>query len=137
MVGSTPIRSRQFLVDRPLVLWQNVPVVGTRHPRIAREIRTVAVMIDLYCRSRHGGDTPCAECSELLVYASERLQACPFQEGKTTCARCPVHCFKPAMRDRIRAVMRYSGPRMLRRHPVLAVRHFMDRSRKKPVSPLL
>ena len=92
-------------------------------------------MIDLYCRSQHGGDRPCAECSELLVYTNERLEGCPFQEGKTTCARCPVHCFKPAMRDKIRAVMRYSGPRMLRRHPILAMRHFVDRLRKEPIRP--
>lgn len=104
-------------------------------PRITRETKTVAVMIGLYCRAQHGGDRLCTDCSELLAYANERLEGCPFQEGKTTCAKCPVHCFKPAMRDKIRAVMRYSGPRMLRSHPILAMRHFMDRSRKKPVRP--
>lgn len=102
---------------------------------MTRESKTVAVMIDLYCRSQHGSDQPCVDCSELLAYASKRLEECPFQEAKTTCAKCPVHCFKPAMRDKIKAVMRYSGPRMLRRHPILAIRHFMDRSRKKPIRP--
>ena len=116
-------------------LCQNVFAVDKRHPRTTRESKTVAVMIDLYCRSQHGSDRPCAECSELLVYANERLEQCPFQEGKTICAKCPVHCFKPAMRDKIKTVMRYSGPRMLHRHPILAVRHFMDRSRKEPVRP--
>jgi hypothetical protein len=96
---------------------------------------TVAVMIDLYCRSQHGDDRLCAECSELLAYSNERLDKCPFQERKTTCAKCPVHCFSPEMRDKIRIVMRYSGPRMLRSHPILALRHFMDRSRKKPIRP--
>ena len=116
-------------------MWQNVSVVDHRHHRMTRESKTVAVMIDLYCRNQHGADRLCAECSELLAYASERLEQCPFQEGKTTCAKCPVHCFKPAMRDKIKAIMRYSGPRMLRTHPMLAMRHFMDRSRKKPVRP--
>ncbi|HWR70875.1 MAG TPA: nitrous oxide-stimulated promoter family protein [Dehalococcoidia bacterium] len=109
--------------------------MDNRNPRIARESRTVAVMIGLYCHSHHGSARPCAECSELLAYTNERLEECPFQEGKTTCAKCPVHCFQPAMRDKIKAVMRHSGPRMLRTHPILAMRHFLDRSRKKPVRP--
>jgi Nitrous oxide-stimulated promoter len=121
------------LVDWRLALWQNVLAVGERHPRIARESKTVAVMIDIYCRSQHGGDRPCADCSDLLIYATERLDQCPFQEGKTTCAKCPVHCFKPAMRDKIKTVMRYSGPRMIHKHPILAMRHFIDRSRKEPI----
>ena len=83
------------LVDRGRLLWQNVFAVDKKHPRMTRESKTVTVMIDLYCRSQHGSDRPCAECGELLVYANERLGQCPFQEGKTTCAKCPVHCFKP------------------------------------------
>ena len=71
--------------------------------------------------------------AELLAYARARLSRCPYQEGKTTCARCPVHCYRPAMRARIRRVMRYAGPRMLTRHPLLALRHLIDGLRKEPV----
>jgi hypothetical protein len=106
--------------------------VGITNARIDRESKTVAAMIDLYCHSHHGADRLCSECAGLLVYASKRLEKCPFQECKTVCSKCPVHCFQPAMRERIRAVMRFSGPRMLRRHPVMAVRHFIDRARKEP-----
>jgi hypothetical protein len=42
-----------------------------------------------------------------------------------------VHCYKPAMREQIRVVMRYSGPRMAQRHPLLAAAHLLDR-RKAP-----
>ncbi|MBN2099790.1 MAG: nitrous oxide-stimulated promoter family protein [Dehalococcoidia bacterium] len=105
------------------------------HRRITRESQTVAAMISVYCRAQHGDEQLCPDCSELLAYANQRLRACPFQEGKTTCAKCPVHCFQPLMRDKIRTVMRYSGPRMLCRHPILAVRHFLDRTRKEPVPP--
>jgi hypothetical protein len=35
------------------------------------------------------------------------------------------------MRERVREVMRYSGPRMLTRHPVLAVAHLVDGRRKR------
>jgi hypothetical protein len=107
-----------------------------KHPRISREGKTIAVMIALYCRDQHEGDELCPECHELLDYAIERLEKCPFQEGKTTCAKCAVHCFKPAVREQVRTVMRYSGPRMIYRHPVQAIFHIIDGLRKEPVSPL-
>jgi hypothetical protein len=34
------------------------------------------------------------------------------------------------MRERIREVMRYSGPRMLLSHPLMAIRHLIDGLRK-------
>jgi len=104
-----------------------------KHPRINREKKTIDVMIALYCRHNHQAKTLCQECRNLKQYVQERLNKCPFQEGKTTCLKCPVHCYKPEMRDKIRAVMRYSGPKMIYRHPVLAIRHFLDGRRKEPV----
>jgi len=104
------------------------------HPRIARERRTVKAMIRLTCEGEHGGeDGLCPECDALLDYALERLERCPFQQGKTTCADCPIHCYHPSKREEIRAVMRYAGPRMLIRHPILAVRHIIDGLRKQPI----
>lgn len=90
-------------------------------------------MIGDHCRARHGGGSLCADCRELDAYARERLEKCPFGEGKTTCAKCPVHCYRLGMRARIRTVMRYAGPRMLLHHPVMAIRHLMDGRRKEPV----
>ncbi len=84
-------------------------------------------MIRLYCRHKHlTGDKLCMGCVELMTYAEARLAKCPFQEKKTTCAKCPVHCYKPVMRNKVRDVMRFSGPRMAYRHPVLALFHFAD-----------
>jgi len=104
------------------------------HRRLARERRTIEAMIGLYCRAHHGTrGQPCPECRTLLEYAWVRLEKCPFQEGKTTCARCPVHCYRPDMRTRVRAVMRYAGPRMLLRHPVLTLLHMLDGLRREPV----
>ncbi|HEX9117585.1 MAG TPA: nitrous oxide-stimulated promoter family protein [Anaerolineae bacterium] len=106
------------------------------HPRLAREARTIAAMIHLYCREQHGAAGElCPDCRELLAYADLRLAKCPFQEGKTTCANCRVHCYKPAMRERIRVIMRYAGPRMLYRHPILAIRHLLDGRRKVATRP--
>jgi hypothetical protein len=102
-----------------------------RPARLEREERTIAVMVAMYCHDRHGvhGEL-CAECDELLFYARRRLTACRFGDGKPTCAKCPVHCYKPAMRERVREVMRYSGPRMITRHPVLGLAHAVDGRRQ-------
>jgi hypothetical protein len=109
--------------------------------RLAREEKTIAAMIALYCRDHHAGVPSatgaanaaglCPECAELLDYARLRLERCRYGAEKPTCANCETHCYRPAMRERVRAVMRYSGPRMLARHPVLAVAHLAD-GRKTP-----
>jgi hypothetical protein len=84
-------------------------------------------MVVLYCRAHHQAESqPCAACRELIDYATCRLDRCPFGAAKPTCASCPIHCYKPALRDRVRLVMRFAGPRMLLRHPVLAIRHVLD-----------
>jgi hypothetical protein len=99
--------------------------------RMARELKTVEAMIDLYCHHQHGPSNGlCPGCEALRDYARQRLQKCPFQENKTTCAKCPIHCYKPELREQIRAVMRYAGPRMLYHHPVLALQHLADGRRK-------
>jgi hypothetical protein len=103
------------------------------HPRMKREGKTVEGMIIIFCRDHHHrAGTLCHECAELLEYARFRLQNCPFQENKTTCGNCPIHCYKPKMREKIREVMRYSGPRMIWHHPLLAVGHMLDGLRKEP-----
>lgn len=106
------------------------------HPRIERELGTVQAMIETYCHEQHAtGNGLCPNCETLAEYARLRLQKCPFQEGKTTCAKCPVHCYKPDARQEIRTVMRYAGPRMLYRHPRMALWHLIDRQRQEPVRP--
>jgi hypothetical protein len=106
------------------------------HPRMRRERKTVEAMIALYCRQHHGTrHALCDECAALADYARLRLEKCPFQEGKTTCARCPIHCYKPDRRAQIRAMMRTTGPRMLFHHPVLALLHLLDGLRMEPISP--
>lgn len=101
--------------------------------RMQREARTIELMIHRYCRDKHHASSLCAECQELLAYAFKRLSACPFQENKTTCGKCPVHCYKPGMRGRIQDVMRYVGPRMTLTNPVLSLQHALDGLRKEPL----
>jgi hypothetical protein len=97
-----------------------------RASRLSREKRTIRAMIRLYCKGHHPEGPICAECDELLSYALCRLDRCPFGADKTDCAHCPIHCYKPAMRAKVREVMRYAGPRMLLRHPILAAWHLRD-----------
>lgn len=95
--------------------------------RVAREWKTIQAMIRIYCRKLHGGrKTLCGECEGLRLYAERRLEKCPFAEEKPTCVKCPVHCYEAQMRERVRQVMRFSGPRMLLRHPLLAILHLRD-----------
>lgn len=95
--------------------------------RIEHEKLTVSQMIDIYCHGKHNGraDGLCPDCQALLSYALLRLDHCRFGERKPVCKKCPVHCYRPDMRERIRDVMRYAGPRMLLRHPVSSLRHLL------------
>lgn len=110
--------------------------------RMRREWRTLDAMIAITCRGRaHDGRTGgrralCPACAELRAYAEQRLVRCPFGEDKPTCNNCQVHCYRPEMRQRVREVMIYAGPRMVLRHPVLALLHLLvDERRPAPAKP--
>lgn len=80
------------------------------------ERKRLKAMIGIYCRERHSSDgTLCVECAALLEYAEARLERCAFGEAKPKCSKCPIHCYSPAMRERIRDVMQVAGPRMMTR----------------------
>ncbi|MDD6142109.1 MAG: nitrous oxide-stimulated promoter family protein [bacterium] len=96
-----------------------------------REKKTVSLMIRLYCRKKHGGKQLCADCAALDAYARSRSDSCPFMETKTFCSNCTVHCYRPDMREEIRKVMRFSGPRMMLYHPVMAIRHVVSSRMEK------
>jgi hypothetical protein len=101
--------------------------------RLVREWKTVAAMVRCYCRDHHDAAVDfCPECAGLLAYATLRLDRCRFGPEKPTCANCPVHCYQRDRRDRMKTVMRYAGPRMLWRHPILGLCHWLDGFRKAP-----
>lgn len=97
-----------------------------------QEKQTVALMIRLYCRKKHHQKSGlCPDCAALAAYAAQRSDRCPFMETKTFCSNCKVHCYCPEMREKIREVMRFAGPRMLLHHPVMAVRHLIETKREQ------
>ena len=91
--------------------------------RIEEEKQTIAQMIHFYCRHKEKNQTLCSACSELLKYAHQRLEHCPFGERKKTCRQCTVHCYHPKMRQKIKEVMRFAGPRMIWYHPIWTLKH--------------
>ena len=97
-----------------------------------REEALLNEMIRLYCRKRHASRSGlCEECRELAAYAHERIEKCPFTQTKTFCSACPVHCYRRQMREKIKEVMRFSGPRMLIYHPIMAIRHMAATIKQK------
>ncbi len=103
--------------------------------KLATEFKTVKAMVEVYCRAHHGSSELCSECCDLLEYAEMRLDRCPYGEDKPTCNKCPIHCYKPEPKEQMRLVMRYSGPRMLLKHPILAIRHLLHEKREVPEKP--
>ena len=95
--------------------------------RAQRDKKTVTAMIRIYCAAHHGrhGEL-CSECRGLLEYSCSKIENCQLLGHKPTCAKCRIHCYDAVRREHIRQVMRYSGPRMIYRHPILAIRHLMD-----------
>ena len=98
-----------------------------------KEKQLVSTMIALYCRKNH--KTPkgqlCSECADLDAYAAARVDHCPHMETKTFCSNCRTHCYKPEMREKIRSVMRWAGPRMLFHDPVVAIKHAVSVMKEK------
>ena len=103
--------------------------------RLERERRTIEAMIDVYCQGVHRGPGRCDDCQGLVSYAERRIERCPFHVDKPPCAKCPIHCYQPRIREQVKQVMRYSGPRMMLRHPLFALRHWLNGFKKTPPRP--
>ena len=88
----------------------DTPAVARRRER---EKRTISNMVAIYCAGNHD--------------ASARTERCRSMAHKTSCEECGNHCYAPAQREQIRAIMRYAGPRMILYHPVAAIRHLLKK----------
>ncbi|MBE0477456.1 MAG: nitrous oxide-stimulated promoter family protein [Coriobacteriia bacterium] len=118
-----------------------------RDRKVARDVRVLGDFQAIYCRGNHAGGqrrpleslgarlgaygdrvpAVCEECAEFLRYAERRRALCPH-DPKPQCKNCPKHCYRPAMRETARAVMRYAGPpAMFHGHAADSVAHMLDR----------
>lgn len=98
---------------------------------LRREKKTVRIMIQMYCSNFHESQKKlCENCSEMLEYTNSRLDICPWGENKPACTNCLIHCYNTDKREQIREIMRYSGPRMMLKHPLLALNHLWKMKKK-------
>ena len=104
--------------------------------RIEREKRTVEIMVKMFCKHNHNNDRNiCTDCKELINFANERIGKCIFQNDKPVCSECKIHCYRQEMREKIKGVMRYAGPRMIYSHPIVGIRHLIDKQKFKYIDP--
>lgn len=93
---------------------------------LLKEHQTIVAMVEIYCKAHHQHQADgklCDDCVAFTEYAHTRLDRCPYGQDKPTCNKCPVHCYKPHLREKAREIMIYAGPRMLLSHPIMALRH--------------
>ena len=93
-------------------------------------------MIKMYCRHFHDSNGKlCNECLELTDFANERIDKCVFHGYKPVCSECEIHCYRKDMREKIRTVMRFAGPRMIYKHPILGICHLVNKRKYKYIDP--
>jgi len=116
-----------------------------------RDTRLLGDFTRIYCRGVHAGapraalasdgadlgvygrkpPVVCSECADLLRYAEKRRAFCP-KDPKPFCSYCDTHCYTAEMRDRMREVMRYAGPRsLLHGHAIDGVKHLLEGRRAR------
>ncbi|KJG21541.1 hypothetical protein UB37_10775 [Photobacterium iliopiscarium] len=104
--------------------------------QLGREFKTITAMIDLYCEKHHQINTVkfqrCADCEQFRNYVKQRLDRCPYGENKPSCKQCPIHCYKPQQKVHSQTIMRYSGPKMIIKHPIMAIKHLIHDKRAIP-----
>ena len=86
-------------------------------------------MIFLYCREHHG-DTKklCPKCEAILQYAYIRIEKCKFGYDKPVCSSCTVHCYNKIFREKVKKIMKWSGPRMIKYYPLDTIRYMVYKS---------
>jgi hypothetical protein len=99
---------------------------------IKTEMKTIEAMVRIYCRYHHEKDL-CNECGTILVYCFARIEKCILGPDKPACNACKVHCYSPKMREKIKAIMRFSGPKMIYKHPYLSIVHLLKENRKNAI----
>lgn len=115
-------------------------------PKVRADTCLLGDFAGIYCRGRHRGadrealvsgaaalgvygrkpPALCVRCADLVRYAEQRRASCP-KDPKPFCSHCDTHCYSRGMRDRVREVMRYAGPRsMFTRHAFAGVKHLIE-----------
>ena len=86
---------------------------------IDQEKELISIMIKIY------EDGNKVDLSDLKNYAFKRIEFC---------SSCPIHCYQKTYRQQIREVMKYSGKRIIFKHPVIAFKHVINTLKYKIMS---
>jgi hypothetical protein len=113
--------------------------------KMARDLRVLSDFVSVYCRENHAGDEKspfpvrddrvrsalgkkepllCADCSRLLSHGIAKLMLCPY-DPKPTCRKCETHCYAPGYREKMRRVMRFSGPHLVKHGRLHLLLHYL------------
>lgn len=96
---------------------------------IQYEKTTIDKMIRLYCKLNHKTKSLCENCTILNEYAQQQLNKCPFGDDKPICENCTIHCYSSDKKEKIKEVMRFSGPRMMFNHPLDFIKHMFKKTK--------
>jgi hypothetical protein len=107
-----------------------------------KDLRVLAQFTSVYCRAHHRGEQVatgegefariglsleryplCGDCRDFLTYAIQRRLRCPL-DPKPTCKHCPVHCYRPGHREKVREIMRFSGKHLILRGRIDLLWHY-------------
>lgn len=104
------------------------------HAKIRKDIATLALFTGVYCRANHAERRReraraaaalapfinpleadlCPECARTLLHGAAKRLFCPY-DPKPRCKHCPAVCYAPGHRKKVRAIMRFSGLRLVMR----------------------
>lgn len=87
---------------------------------IEKKKKILSAMFDIYIK-KHQEEKE--NICSLRDYAFQRIEKCPNNGKKIYCSSCTIHCFADNERAYIKKVMRFSGPRMMVYHPLMALDH--------------
>ena len=90
-----------------------------------KDKRVILLMISIYCKAQHHTNDLCENCKTILEYSYKKIDNCPLGNKKVTCKKCKIHCYSKEQKEEVRKIMKYSGPRMIIYHPIIAIKHLL------------
>lgn len=109
------------------MLWRDPSVqpLGIKIMKAEKKLEksTIEKIAGIYCSNKHGvTGVLCYDCSKLLADTIHLVNKCPYSP-KPACGACKTNCFSVEHKRKMNQVMKYSGARMLFRHPILTINH--------------
>jgi len=90
-----------------------------------RDIQILIRFVHIFCQEKHKkGVHLCESCSELLSYGMGKRFQCPHNP-KPMCKKCETQCYNRKYRQKVREVMRFSGPYLIRRGRLDLLYHYL------------